>query len=109
MSNIGPILVIADQPVIAALVGMLVELTGRQPVFARANEAVRLLEVRFNLELSQKGTACNDRQSAQVGQGPAGDNFNPCAILSPNGSSLAGAFGAAGAGGTGTLVSTGAQ
>jgi hypothetical protein len=77
--------------------------------FVRANQAVRLLEVRFNLELSQKGTACNDRQSAQVGQGPSGDNFNPCAILSPNGSSLANAFGAAGTGVSGGLGSTGAQ
>ena len=82
---------------------------GPANAFARANEAVRLLEVRFNLELAQKGTACNDRQSAQVGQGPAGDNFNPCAILSPNGSSLANAFGAAGTGVTGGLNSTGVQ
>ena len=82
---------------------------GPANAFARANEAVRLLEVRFNLELSQKGTACNDRQSAQVGQGPAGDNFNPCAILAPNGSSLAGAFGTAGTGITGGLTSTGVQ
>jgi type IV pilus assembly PilX-like protein len=77
--------------------------------FVRANQAVRLLEVRFNLELSQKGSACNDRQSAQVGQGPSGDNFNPCAILSPNGSSLANAFGAAGTGVSGGLGSTGVQ
>jgi type IV pilus assembly PilX-like protein len=83
--------------------------TGAANAFARANQAVRLLEVRFNLELSQKGTACNDRQSAQVGQGPAGDNFNPCAILSPDGSSMANAFGAANTGITGGLVGSGVQ
>jgi hypothetical protein len=77
--------------------------------FVRANQAVRLLEVRYNLELTETGTACNDRQSAQVGQGPAGDNFNPCAILSPDGSSMANAFGAANTGVTGGLVGTGVQ
>lgn len=82
---------------------------GAADAFVRANQAARVLEVRFNLELSQKGTACNDRQSAQVGQGPSGDNFNPCAILSPDGSSLANAMGAAGTGVTGGLGSTGVQ
>jgi PilX N-terminal len=77
--------------------------------FVRANQAVRVLEVRYSLELSESGDACNDRQSAQVGQGPAGDNFNPCAILSPDGSSMANAFGAANTGVSGGLVGTGVQ
>jgi hypothetical protein len=77
--------------------------------FVRANQAVRVLEVRYSLELSESGDACNDRQSAQVGQGPAGDNFNPCAILSPDGSSMANAFGAPNTGVSGGLVGTGVQ
>jgi hypothetical protein len=38
MSTAGSILVLSDEPVIAALIGMFVELTGRQPVFADAEE-----------------------------------------------------------------------
>ena len=77
--------------------------------FVRANQAVRLLEVRYNLEVNKTGESCNDHQSAQVGQGPAGDNFNPCAILSPDGNSMAGVFGAANSGITGGLAGTGVQ
>jgi hypothetical protein len=77
--------------------------------FVRANQAVRLLEVRYNLEVNKTGESCNDHQSSQVGQGPAGDNFNPCAILSPNGSSMAGVFGAASSGTTGGLTGTSVQ
>jgi hypothetical protein len=77
--------------------------------FVRANQAVRVLEVRYALEVRETGDSCNDHQSAQIGQGPSGDNFNPCAILAPDGSSMANAFGAAGTGITGGLVGTGAQ
>jgi DNA-binding NtrC family response regulator len=38
MSRPGPILIFADQPVVAALVGMLIELTGRNPVFPQPGE-----------------------------------------------------------------------
>jgi hypothetical protein len=38
MPSVGPILVLGEQPVIAALVGLLVELAGRQPVFAASDE-----------------------------------------------------------------------
>src|SRR5947208_17121846 len=38
MPMAGSVLVLADEPVIAALVGMLVELAGHQPVFATAGE-----------------------------------------------------------------------
>lgn len=38
MPPVGPILVLGEQPVIAALVGLLVELAGRQPAFAGYDE-----------------------------------------------------------------------
>jgi hypothetical protein len=37
--NVGPILILSDEPVVAALVGLLIELTGREPVFPDANES----------------------------------------------------------------------
>lgn len=37
-NNVGSILILSEQPVLAALVGVLVELTGSQPVFAETNE-----------------------------------------------------------------------
>jgi hypothetical protein len=41
---------------------------------------------------------------------PTGENFNPCASITAGaGGSLEGAFGAAGAGGTGALTSTGVE
>jgi hypothetical protein len=37
--DVGPILILSDEPVIAALVGILIELTGREPAFPHANES----------------------------------------------------------------------
>jgi hypothetical protein len=37
--SVGPILILSDEPVIAALVGLLVELEGREPAFPREHES----------------------------------------------------------------------
>src|SRR3954463_15350354 len=37
--SVGPILILSDEPVIAALVGLLIELEGREPAFPRAQES----------------------------------------------------------------------
>jgi hypothetical protein len=73
--------------------------------FMRANQAVRVLEVRFNLETANAGEPCL-QYSGQQGQGPGGDNFNPCAVLKGGaGGSLEASYGQANVGGTGTLGS----
>jgi PilX N-terminal len=73
--------------------------------FMRANQAVRVLEVRFNLETTNAGEPCL-QYSGQQGQGPGGDNFNPCAVLKGGaGGSLEASYGAANVGGTGSLGS----
>jgi len=76
--------------------------------FTRANQARRVLEMTWTLLI---GRPCR-QLSGQKGQGPTGENFDPCSTLSEGaGGSLASAFGAAAnrVGGMGGLTGTGAQ
>jgi len=76
--------------------------------FMRANQARRVLEMTWTLLV---GKPCR-QLSGQKGQGPTGENFDPCSTLSEGaGGSLASAFGASAnrVGGVGGLIGTGAQ
>ena len=82
--------------------------TGTVTNFTRANQARRVLEMTWTLLV---GKPCR-QLSGQKGQGPTGENFDPCSTLSEGaGGSLATAFGAAPnrVGGMGLLSGTGAQ
>ena len=80
---------------------------GPGDAFTRARQATRLLETRFNLEQTEAGEPCLGAQAGQEGGSPMGENFNPCAPITPGaGGSLQNAFGGAGAG---ALTSTGVQ
>ena len=76
--------------------------------FIRANQARRVVEMTWTLLV---GKPCR-QLSGQKGQGPTGENFDPCSTLSEGATgSLASAFGAAAnrVGGVGGLIGTGAQ
>ncbi len=76
--------------------------------FTRANQARRVLEMTWTLLI---GKPCR-QLSGQKGQGPTGENFDPCSTLSEGAAgSLASAFGNAAnrVGGMGLLSGTGAQ
>ncbi len=82
--------------------------TGAASNFTRANQARRVLEMTWTL---LTGKPCR-QLGGQKGQGPSGENFDPCSTLSEGAAgSLGGAFGAAGnrVGGAGALTGTGAQ
>ena len=84
--------------------------SGAADAFTRARQAVRVLETSFTLGLAAAGSPCLGSQAGQEGMSPTGENFNPCApITAGAGGSLEGAFGAASAGGTGALTSTGVE
>ena len=82
--------------------------TGAASSFTRANLARRVLEMTWTLVITPP---CR-QLSGQKGQGPTGENFDPCSPLTggPTGS-LAGAFGnsAGRVGSVGGLGITGAQ
>ena len=82
--------------------------TGTGDAFTRARQAVRVLETRFALALGTEGEPCGlGKMQGQEGGSPMGENFNPCANVTPGaGGTLEGVFGGAGAG---TLTSTGVQ
>jgi type IV pilus assembly PilX-like protein len=71
--------------------------TGGGTTFTRANQAVRILEVRYSMSLQQVNNQCMG-YSGQAGLGPTGENFDPCSVL-VSGSGLTGL-----AGGGGTLT-----
>jgi hypothetical protein len=76
--------------------------------FTRANQARRVLEMTWTLLVGQP---CR-QLGGQKGQGPTGENFDPCSTLSAGAAgSLAGAFGNAAnrVGAAGVLTGTGAQ
>jgi len=76
---------------------------GGAQAFTRANQAVRTLELKYNLVVQNTATPCVS-MGGQAGLGPTGENFNPCALIEAGaGGTLEGAFGAAGQGETGTL------
>jgi hypothetical protein len=81
---------------------------GPGDAFTRARQAVRVLETRFSLALGTEGEPCGlGKMQGQEGGSPMGENFNPCANVTPGaGGTLEGAFGGAGAG---LLTSTGVQ
>ena len=80
---------------------------GPGDAFTRARQATRVLETRFMLETAAVGDPCLGAQGGQEGGSPMGENFNPCAPITPGATgSLANAFGGAAAGG---LTGTGVQ
>ncbi len=84
--------------------------SGAADTFTQARQAVRVLETTFTLGLATAGSPCLGSQAGQEGMSPTGENFNPCApITAGAGGSLEGAFGVAGSGGTGALISTGVE
>jgi hypothetical protein len=82
--------------------------TGAGDAFTRARQAVRVLETGFSLDFGKEGEPCGlGKQQGQEGGSPMGENFNPCANVTPGaGGTLGRAFGGAGAG---DLTSTGVQ
>jgi hypothetical protein len=74
--------------------------------FAKAHQAVRVLETRFALGVTR--TSCV-QTAGQEGVSATGTNYNPCAPLFAESAaaSLEGAFGGAGAGSLGALTDTG--
>jgi hypothetical protein len=82
--------------------------TGDGDAFTRSRQAVRVLETRFNLALATAGEPCGlGRSAGQEGGSPMGENFNPCANVTPGaGGTLEGVFGP---GASGELTSTGVQ
>src|SRR2546422_8708843 len=81
---------------------------GASTAFSRTNQARRVLEMTWTL---LTGRPCR-QLGGQKGQGPSGENFDPCSTLSEGAAgSLGGAFGAAAnrVGGAGALLGTGAQ
>jgi hypothetical protein len=82
--------------------------TGAASAFTRARQAVRVLETTFSLVVATVGEPCGlGKQQGQEGGSPMGENFNPCANITPGaGGSLANVFGGTGAG---ALSATGAE
>ena len=79
---------------------------GEASALLRSREAVRVLETRYTLFVGTAGEPCGlGRMQGQEGGSPMGENFNPCANLTPdqNGASpLQGVFGGSGAGNLGS-------
>jgi hypothetical protein len=82
--------------------------TGAASAFTRARQAVRVLETTFNLVVATAGEPCGlGKQQGQEGGSPMGENFNPCANVTPGaGGTMENVFGGAGAG---NLSSTGVE
>jgi hypothetical protein len=82
--------------------------SGAGDAFTRARQAVRMLETGFSLSFGKEGEPCGlGKMQGQEGGSPMGENFNPCANVTPGaGGTLGRAFGGTGAG---DLSSTGVQ
>jgi hypothetical protein len=63
--------------------------TGPGDAFTRARQAVRVLETRFALALGTEGEPCGlGKMQGQEGGSPMGENFNPCANVTPGAGAL---------------------
>jgi hypothetical protein len=82
--------------------------SGAATALTSARQATRVLETRFGLQVDSVGNPCGlGKGQGQEGGSPMGENFNPCAPVTPGaGGSLGNVFGGAEAGG---FTSTGIQ
>jgi len=81
--------------------------SGAGTAFTRANQAVRVLEVSYQLAQVTVGSPC-ETYGGQEGYGPTGEGYNPCAPLSAD--NVTGGLGQVfGGSGTGSLAATRVQ